>query len=333
MYVTLTGTVESVTPAGDDAATVYLTVGSDSVQAYKLLLGDNGAKLLVGAEINVIGKKGTHSDIAQIGSGATFTVVTEAPEEMVAVKEAAENLVNPFAESYTEAMSGVTLTAAPEGMTISYASDNAAITVNGLEADVVLPTEGQVTVKVTATIVNGEYTATKEFTVKVGTPAVSAGAPMLYISEYYEGNGGNNKYIVLTNATDSVLDLTGYVVEEYSNENTTPNSSLDLGATFTEGLAANGTIFIYNSGTTLTEALAIKDASTLSIASSVCYFNGDDAVILTKDGLAIDTLGEVGGTDYGTDVRLTRTAAPTEAVTAYNASDWDAVAQPNKAFA
>ena len=73
------------------------------------------------------------------------------------IKEAGEITVPTAGVSYT-------------GVTISWASDNACITVNGGKLVVTLPT-ADATVKVTATIKSGDVTDTKEFEVKVVAPA------------------------------------------------------------------------------------------------------------------------------------------------------------------
>ena len=115
--------------------------------------------------------------------------------------------------------------------------------------------------------------------------------PDLFISEYVEGSS-NNKAIELYNPTGAALDLTGYVLTYYNN-GATPDSgnvkafdltgiTLGAGETFTivtDTFAGTGT---YD------EVQAFADAD------SVVFFNGDDTLVLTKDGVVIDIVGVLG---------------------------------------
>ena len=105
----------------------------------------------------------------------------------------------------------------------------------------------------------------------------------LIISEYIEGSS-NNKAIELYNNADTELSLEGYTLGLYSNGSSSVGNSIDLSGT----LAANTTYIISNSG---------ADAAILDIAditSTVTYYNGDDALVLTKDGVVVDSFGQVG---------------------------------------
>ena len=116
-------------------------------------------------------------------------------------------------------------------------------------------------------------------------------APDLFISEYVEGSS-NNKAIELYNPTGAALDLTGYILTYYNN-GATPDSgnvkafdltgiTLGAGETFTivtDTFAGTGT---YD------EVQAFADAD------SVVFFNGDDTLVLTKDGVVIDIVGVLG---------------------------------------
>ena len=120
---------------------------------------------------------------------------------------------------------------------------------------------------------------------------MNAPAPELFISEYVEGSS-NNKAIELYNPTGAALDLTGYVLTYYNN-GATPDSgnvkafdltgiTLGAGETFTivtDTFAGTGT---YD------EVQAFADAD------SVVFFNGDDTLVLTKDGVVIDIVGVLG---------------------------------------
>ena len=105
----------------------------------------------------------------------------------------------------------------------------------------------------------------------------------LIISEYVEGSS-NNKAIELYNNADTEISLEGYVLGLYSNGSSSVGNSIDLTGT----LAANTTYIISNPGATA-DILDIADTT-----STVTYYNGDDALVLTKDGVIVDSFGQVG---------------------------------------
>jgi predicted extracellular nuclease len=108
----------------------------------------------------------------------------------------------------------------------------------------------------------------------------------LIISEYVEG-GSNNKAIELFNTSGETLSLDGYNISLFANGNgdlTAPNNTLALSGS----LAANGTYVIVNAGS-VDELKAKAD-----IEATVTYFNGDDALVLTKDGTIVDSFGQLG---------------------------------------
>ncbi len=112
----------------------------------------------------------------------------------------------------------------------------------------------------------------------------------LFFSEYIEGSTGNNKVIEIFNATDHDVDLSRYQVELYSNGATTPGSTELL-----SGILASGDVFVIaNSGSVQT----ILDQA--DVTSTVCYFNGDDALALRclNPNTIIDVFGVL-GTDPG----------------------------------
>ncbi|WP_429222067.1 lamin tail domain-containing protein, partial [Aeromonas veronii] len=108
----------------------------------------------------------------------------------------------------------------------------------------------------------------------------------LIISEYVEG-GSNNKAIELYNTSATELSLDGYNISLYANGNgdlSSPNNTLDLSGS----LAANSTYVIVNAGS-VDELKAKADTE-----ATVTYFNGDDALVLTKDGVIVDSFGQLG---------------------------------------
>ena len=119
---------------------------------------------------------------------------------------------------------------------------------------------------------------------------LTANAEVL-ITEYVEGSS-NNKAIELTNLGSTTINLAtdAYRISLYGNGATEARGFLDL----TQTLAPNQSLIIYNSGA------AEEFKSDTGVASSVTYFNGDDALVLTKGDQIVDSLGQV-GTDPGSE--------------------------------
>jgi len=103
----------------------------------------------------------------------------------------------------------------------------------------------------------------------------------LIISEYIEGSS-NNKAIELYNNADTELSLEGYTLSLYSNGKSEVGNSVDLTGT----LAANSTIVIVNPSSS--DELKAK----ADLENSVTGFNGDDTLILTKNGNIVDSFGQ-----------------------------------------
>jgi hypothetical protein len=112
----------------------------------------------------------------------------------------------------------------------------------------------------------------------------------LYFSKYGEGSS-NNKFLEIYNGTGTAVDLSNYSIELYANGAATASNT----QTFTAGtmIAAGDVYVLRNSGAALTAILNASD-----ISSSVCNFNGDDAVALKKLGAVLDVIGQI-GTDPG----------------------------------
>jgi uncharacterized protein len=155
----------------------------------------------------------------------------------------------------------------------------------------------------------------------LAAPIAQAQATDLIISEYGEGSS-LNKYIEISNSTDSAVDLAGYEVWRISNGGTWPEATITLSGTLQPGQVA----VVYNPGAVST----ISSAGDVSISSNNISHNGDDAVGLAKGGTLIDAGGtdgadpgsgwEVAGITNGTVdhvlVRKSTVCSPT--------TDWDA---------
>jgi len=122
-------------------------------------------------------------------------------------------------------------------------------------------------------------------------PAVTS---TLFISEYVEGSS-NNKALEFYNPTGSPIDLNGtddYTVEFSFN-----------GGTQTRTIDLTGTIA---AGETYVLADADANAAILNVANQTdpgFFFNGNDAILLQKNGIVVDAIGQVGfdpGSEWGT---------------------------------
>ncbi|GIF70682.1 lamin tail domain-containing protein [Asanoa siamensis] len=125
----------------------------------------------------------------------------------------------------------------------------------------------------------------------------SAAPTDLIISEYVEGSS-NNKAVELYNGTGAPVDLAGYRLSVYFNGATAATFNADL-----TGTVAAGDVFVFAHASSAAAILAQADATTGS-----GLWNGDDAVVLSKGGAVVDSLGQVGvdpGTEWGTGLTST----------------------------
>ncbi|MEH1008787.1 GEVED domain-containing protein [Winogradskyella sp. ECml5-4] len=112
------------------------------------------------------------------------------------------------------------------------------------------------------------------------------GAADLFFSEYVEGNTGNNKYLEIYNGTGTTITLTDYSVEMYSNGSSSASQTEDFTVGFPTTLASGDVIVLRAQNTSEFNGTAYD--------SGVCFFNGDDTVVLKKHGIIIDIIGNIG---------------------------------------
>jgi len=122
----------------------------------------------------------------------------------------------------------------------------------------------------------------------------------LFFSEYVEGFG-QNKAIEVYNPTSATIDLSAYQIERYSNGTTT---SSDGGVTSLTGMLVSGDAFVITSGETDTSStfgfidpilFSMSDlAEPVGSYPTPLHMNGNDAIVLTKNGEIIDVIGKVG---------------------------------------
>ena len=121
----------------------------------------------------------------------------------------------------------------------------------------------------------------------------------IFISEYVEGTS-NNKALEFYNGTANPINLStgNYTVEMYFNGSASVGTTVNL-----TGVINDDDVYVV--------AYYLASSTILSIAdqtSTASWFNGDDAIVLKKNGVIIDVIGQVGfdpGAEWGTGLTST----------------------------
>ena len=127
----------------------------------------------------------------------------------------------------------------------------------------------------------------------------------LIISEYIEGSSFN-KAIELYNGTGAEIDLSEYTLEHYNN-----SGSATTGTTTTdkvlplEGKLADGETYVISRADANPAIIAVTDF--VDESKNVINFNGNDQIVLKKNGTVVDSIGQVGSVENTlADVSLVR---------------------------
>lgn len=181
----------------------------------------------------------------------------------------------------------------------------------------------------TATISYLDKTATYSVNVTNQNASVGdvANISELFISEYYEGSSGNDKYIEIYNGTSSAIDLT-------TSEYRIKIDANGAGTWAASNIALTGTIPAYG---TYVLAHSSANDSILALANQVngsVTHNGSDSIGLFKGDTLVDLFG-VFGTDPGTGWTMgeianatvnhviVRKSSVTAPISTWNTAEWD----------
>lgn len=123
--------------------------------------------------------------------------------------------------------------------------------------------------------------------------------PTVFISEYIEGSS-NNKAIELYNPTGADINLgaEGYTLKMYFNGSASAGLTINLTGT----IPAGGTYVIAHSSA---NAAILAEADQTNGSG---WFNGDDAIVLSRGADILDSVGQVGsdpGSEWGTGLQST----------------------------
>jgi hypothetical protein len=162
----------------------------------------------------------------------------------------------------------------------------------------------------------------------VGQQLVQAATSELFFSEYIEGSS-NNKALEIYNGTESPVDLAAgdYDIQMFFNGSASAGLTIAL-----TGTVAAGDVYVVAQSSATTTILAQADQT-----NGAGWFNGDDAIVLRKNDVVIDSIGQVGvdpGAEWGSgntstqDNTLRRKtevcAGDTDASNAFDPSiEWD----------
>ncbi|WP_170245948.1 endonuclease [Tenacibaculum adriaticum] len=156
------------------------------------------------------------------------------------------------------------------------------------------------------------------------------GATELFISEYTEPNGGNNKAIEIVNLTGSTVSLVGYSIKKQKDGAGNWIDEFDISTGSVTSIVPNDVFVIINEGaddaTLVAEADLIRASNTSTNYGSPINFNGNDPVGLFKNGILVDIVGDFdggSGNQFAQNVTLRRKSTISSPNTVYDVNEWD----------
>ena len=159
------------------------------------------------------------------------------------------------------------------------------------------------------------------------TDGTSNGVSELFISEYVEPDGGNNKAIEIVNLSSSTISLVGYDLRRDRSGAGTWSGAVNLDKGTVKSIIPNDVFVVTHSGAAdpiLVAQSDLKNNPDLD-AGDPLNFNGDDPVGLFKDNVLIDIVGVFGGNEgnFAQNVTLRRKKTISVPNTVYNVNEWD----------
>ncbi|MEE9407852.1 MAG: endonuclease [Polaribacter sp.] len=142
--------------------------------------------------------------------------------------------------------------------------------------------------------------STQSSTVNATTTAGGTGvASELFISEYVEPAGGNNKAIEIVNLTGSTVDLAAYDLRRNPSGGGSWSDAFFLDSGSIKSILPNDVFVITNPGADNSILVAESDLQTNANIDNGAplSFNGDDPVGLFKNGVLIDIVGKFNGSE------------------------------------
>ena len=167
------------------------------------------------------------------------------------------------------------------------------------------------------------------------TDGASTGVTELFISEYIEPNGGNNKAIEIVNLTGAPVNLAGYSIKKQSNGGSwVDNLPLDKGDYLvkagTTSILPNEVFVLIHGGsadanlTSSADLIVPNNQNAPYKYASPINFNGNDPIGLFKNGVLIDIVGEENnGNNHIKDVTLRRKSTITSPKSTYDTNEWE----------
>ena len=167
------------------------------------------------------------------------------------------------------------------------------------------------------------------------TDGASNGITELFISEYAEPAGGNNKAIEIVNLTGAPINLAGYSIKKQSNGGSwvddLPLNKADYLVNAGTGSILPNEVFVLIHGgsadTNLTsnaDLIVPNNQSAPYKYASPVNFNGNDPIGLFKNNVLIDIVGEENnGNNHIKDVTLRRKSTIASPKSTYDANEWE----------
>ena len=149
----------------------------------------------------------------------------------------------------------------------------------------------------------------------------SNGIEELFISEYVEPDGGNNKAIEIVNLSSAVIDLAAYSIKKQSNGSGDWIHEFPLSGT----INVNDVVVLINYQAD--NSILVSESDIIGPSSnygSPINFNGNDPIGLFKGGELIDIVGELNdSSEHIKDATYRRKSAISKPNTTFDTSEWD----------